>query len=144
MYYPATMDGGDVLFTGSEGLSKRTNEKGIEVIEKTFPCHSIDIEGLHLKSVLSMVGVNKIAIGMSSIAQQIKKRIIEKTGKYQFIEVPDDSAANCLLINGKLIVREEYQESKKLLQGIGLEIHTLSNTELAKADGALTCCSVLF
>ncbi|XP_059544981.1 N(G),N(G)-dimethylarginine dimethylaminohydrolase 1 isoform X2 [Myotis daubentonii] len=76
----ATLDGGDVLFTGREffvGLSKRTNQRGAEILADTFKDYAVSTvpvaDTLHLKSSCSMAGPNLIAIGSSESAQKALK-----------------------------------------------------------------------
>ncbi|KAL6078605.1 hypothetical protein STEG23_020841, partial [Scotinomys teguina] len=76
----ATLDGGDVLFTGREffvGLSKRTNQRGAEILADTFKDYAVSTvpvaDSLHLKSFCSMAGPNLIAIGSSEPAQKALK-----------------------------------------------------------------------
>ncbi|XP_051947152.1 N(G),N(G)-dimethylarginine dimethylaminohydrolase 1-like [Xyrauchen texanus] len=85
----ATLDGGDVLFTGREffvGLSKRTNQRGAEILADTFKDYAVStipvLDRLHLKSFCSMAGPGLIAIGSSEPAQKVLK--IQKN---QFIRV---------------------------------------------------------
>uniref|UniRef100_A0A8C2CU84 Dimethylargininase n=1 Tax=Cyprinus carpio TaxID=7962 RepID=A0A8C2CU84_CYPCA len=76
----ATLEGGDVLFTGREffvGLSKRTNQRGAEILADTFKDYAVSTvpvqDALHLKSFCSMAGPGLIAIGSSEAAQKALK-----------------------------------------------------------------------
>ncbi|XP_052450485.1 N(G),N(G)-dimethylarginine dimethylaminohydrolase 1 isoform X2 [Carassius gibelio] len=76
----ATLDGGDVLFTGREffvGLSKRTNQRGAEILADAFKDYAVSTvpvrDALHLKSFCSMAGPGLIAIGSSEAAQKALK-----------------------------------------------------------------------
>lgn len=154
MESPAELDGGDVLFTGKEffvGLSKRTNEDGIEALRKAFPnypVHGIEIrdESLHLKSMMSMASDEMIAIGPSPSASYA---LTEMKGKakfqYTFLNVSHDAAANCLWINGTLIHRSssEFPSIKEDFASLNCPKLEVSNEELSKVDGALTCSSLL-
>ncbi|XP_064189547.1 N(G),N(G)-dimethylarginine dimethylaminohydrolase 1 isoform X2 [Anguilla rostrata] len=155
----ATLDGGDVLFTGREffvGLSKRTNQRGAEILADTFKDYAVSTvpvqEGLHLKSFCSMAGPGLIAIGSSESAQRALKIMQQMSDhRYDKLTVPDDLAANCVYMNlpskGHVLLHctpEEYPESVKVFEK--LKDHMLipvSNSEKVKVDGALTCCSVL-
>ncbi|XP_034563454.1 N(G),N(G)-dimethylarginine dimethylaminohydrolase 1 isoform X2 [Notolabrus celidotus] len=82
----ATLDGGDVLFTGREffvGLSKRTNQRGAEILADAFKDYAVStvpvLEGLHLKSFCSMGGPGLIIIGSSEPAQKALKYSARKT-----------------------------------------------------------------
>ncbi|KAM4640733.1 N(G),N(G)-dimethylarginine dimethylaminohydrolase 1 isoform 1-T1 [Discoglossus pictus] len=155
----ATLDGGDVLFTGREffvGLSKRTNQRGAEILADTFKDYAVSTvpvsDYLHLKSFCSMAGPNLIVIGSSEAAQKALKTMQQMSDhRYDKLTVPDDAAANCVYLNipnkGHVLLHrapEEFPESVKVFEK--LKDHMLipvSNTELGKVDGALTCCSIL-
>ncbi|XP_056588405.1 N(G),N(G)-dimethylarginine dimethylaminohydrolase 1 [Triplophysa dalaica] len=155
----ATLDGGDVLFTGREffvGLSKRTNQRGAEILADTFKDYAVSTvpvrQGLHLKSFCSMAGPDLIAIGSSEHAQKALKIMQQMSDhKYDKLTLPDDLAANCIYMNlpskGHVLLHctpEEFPESAKVFER--LKDHMLipvSNREKVKVDGALTCCSVL-
>ncbi|XP_018417356.1 PREDICTED: N(G),N(G)-dimethylarginine dimethylaminohydrolase 1 isoform X1 [Nanorana parkeri] len=155
----ATLDGGDVLFTGREffvGLSKRTNQRGAEILADTFKDYAVSTvpvyDNLHLKSFCSMAGPNLIVIGSSEPAQKALKTMQQMSDhRYDKMTVPDDAAANCIYLNvpgkGHVLLHkapEEYPESVKVFEK--LKDHMLipiASSELAKVDGCLTCCSLL-
>ncbi|XP_068095213.1 N(G),N(G)-dimethylarginine dimethylaminohydrolase 1 isoform X1 [Hyperolius riggenbachi] len=155
----ATLDGGDVLFTGREffvGLSKRTNQRGAEILADTFKDYAVSMvpvcDSLHLKSFCSMAGPNLIVIGSSEPAQKALKTMQQMSDhRYDKLTVPDDAAANCIYLNipgkGHVLLHrapEEFPESVKVFEK--LKDHMLipvANSELAKVDGCLTCCSIL-
>ena len=158
MEAPATMDGGDVLYTGTEllvGLSSRTNEAAITQLRLVFKEVGIAVEGipvtagLHLKSVVSAFDEKRLIIA-DTIAGRAVMESIERSlpHRYQFITVPDEVAANVLRLSNTLIVQAGYPESEMILRKVCeencLTVVTLDMSELVKADGALTCCSVLF
>ncbi|XP_034439152.1 N(G),N(G)-dimethylarginine dimethylaminohydrolase 1 isoform X2 [Hippoglossus hippoglossus] len=155
----ATLDGGDVLFTGREffvGLSKRTNQRGAEILADAFKDYAVSTvpvqQGLHLKSFCSMGGPGLIVIGSSEPAQKALKIMQQMSDhRYDKLTVPDDLAANCVYMNlpdlGHVLLHctaEEYPESTKVFEK--LKDYTLipvANSQKVKVDGALTCCSVL-
>ncbi|CAF4446852.1 unnamed protein product, partial [Adineta steineri] len=72
----ATIDGGDVLFTGREffvGLSKTTNMAGAKAVASAFPEYPVTLlrvkKGTHLKNFVTMIGMDTMAIGGSCIAK---------------------------------------------------------------------------
>ncbi|XP_033127163.1 N(G),N(G)-dimethylarginine dimethylaminohydrolase 1-like [Anneissia japonica] len=151
----ATIEGGDVLFTGREffvGVTSRTNMAGIKQLNKAFPDYQVtpiemNSEYLHLKSVMSMAGPDVVAIGSSQHALDAKKQMMEKAvHEYRYVTLPDDSAANCLYVNGTLIhcTEEEYPASYKVYQEQFPDCPKISlpNSEFGKVDGAFTCRSI--
>ena len=127
-------------------------QEGACQLASAFPSYkvtSVPVEGgLHLKSFMSMAGASTIAVGQSRAASAAV-RCIQDQGQfsYQFVQVPDDIAANCLFINGTLVLAcgEKFAKSKEMFekQLCGTPKIYLDASELNKVDGALTCCSVL-
>ncbi|XP_051788736.1 N(G),N(G)-dimethylarginine dimethylaminohydrolase 1 isoform X2 [Erpetoichthys calabaricus] len=155
----ATLDGGDVLFTGREffvGLSKRTNQRGAEILADAFKDYAVSTvpiyDALHLKSFCSMAGPGLLVIGSSDGAQKALKVIQQMSDhRYDKLTIPDDAAANCIYLNipnkGHVLLHstpEEYPESSKVFER--LKDHMLIPvplTQMAKVDGSLSCCSIL-
>ncbi|XP_060686008.1 N(G),N(G)-dimethylarginine dimethylaminohydrolase 1 [Hemiscyllium ocellatum] len=155
----ATLDGGDVLFTGREffvGLSSRTNQRGAQILADVFKDYvviPVDVTGtLHLKTFCTMAGPDLIAIGSSVEAQKTLKEMLKLTTyNYTTLILPDDEAANCVYLNspekGHILLHrtaKEFPESAKRFKSLtNYTLIPVSNTELAKVDGSLTCCSIL-
>ncbi|XP_022109794.1 N(G),N(G)-dimethylarginine dimethylaminohydrolase 1-like isoform X2 [Acanthaster planci] len=151
----ATLDGGDVLFTGEEffvGISKRTNSQGANALAKAFPNYPVSsikvADHLHLKSMMSMAAPGILAVGSSPAAQSALKQILEKSDyDYCTLTLPDDAAANCVYVRGYLLhcTKQEYPNSYKIFEerfpnDVRIPI---PNSELHKVDGALTCRCIL-
>ena len=149
------------------GRSHRTNDEGIAALQAAFPhlrVTTIDITGnslndaevLHLKSACSMCGDGHILTG-GNVGRHIA-RGIEKASpqRYHITHVKDAAASNCVYVNGHLFRRtaQEFPRSAQVLASLSeqkegrREIQSIQQqveaSELAKVDGALTCCSVLF
>lgn len=153
MQEPALLDGGDVLFTGKEffvGLSTRSNKEGVEALAKAFPEHPVNsikvVDHLHLKSMMTMAGPDLIVVGASKVATDAWNELESKAKfKYEKIVVPEDHAANCLYLNGTIVHLPAHEIPQSIsvyreLPGPKIE---LQNSELHKADGCLTCNSIL-
>ncbi len=65
---------------------------------------------------------------------------------YHFVLVPDQDAANCVYINQTIIRRasKEFPESGKVFEKVHIKQIEIHASELAKVDGAITCCSLIF
>jgi dimethylargininase len=64
---------------------------------------------------------------------------------FNFIEVDplEAAAANALLVGEMVLFPEAFPRTRERLQDHGLTVRTLDVSELAKAEGGLTCCSLL-
>lgn len=153
---PATMDGGDILFTGKHlfvGLSKRTNKEALrqlgEIFDGKVSVVGIPVtEGLHLKSVISLFDADTLVVAATTAGHAIRSSIESAVKEYRFIEVPDAVASNVLRIGSTLIVQEGFLVSEAILQKLcdaeSINLVKINMSELIKADGALTCGSLLF
>ncbi|KAI8370272.1 hypothetical protein BD560DRAFT_396965 [Blakeslea trispora] len=158
----ATLDGGDVLYTGKHlfvGLSDRTNERGACVLQKVFsdkcPVYVIkslkENDSLHLKCILSMLNDCTLLVTDHESGDRVTREIKQYTqDHYEFIKIPDQIPSNILsLNNGQFVIyQDEFPNSEKVLltelkSKRGVELKSICMSELIKADGALTCCSIL-
>jgi dimethylargininase len=53
-------------------------------------------------------------------------------------------AANALLVNDSLIYSMEFPRTALLLAEASLDLYLVDNSEVVKAEGGVTCCSVIF
>lgn len=145
---PATLDGGDVLCVGRRvfvGRSNRTNAAGMEQLATILdPYHYevIPIEFrycLHLKSAATLLPRNTLLINPAWV----------EVRQFQAMEVLDidpsePSAANVLTIGDTVLFQSAYPRTQRRLHAAGFHLVTVDMSELAKAEGALTCCSLIF
>ena len=142
------------------GLTKRTNEDGAKAVKEAFrefPVHTINLSkfsasSLHLKSACSMCGPGAIAVG-GPIGKFIQESIVASgRSTYQYFYTEETAAANCIYLNDVLIRRHEgeFPASVVGLRAIDAYVEACGGTvteieadELAKVDGALTCCALL-
>ena len=66
--------------------------------------------------------------------------------KYHKIQIPEEEAyaANCIWVNGKVIVPEGYPGVKKAVEDAGYEVLLVDTSEYRKLDGGLSCLSLRF
>ncbi|MFR7737852.1 MAG: N(G),N(G)-dimethylarginine dimethylaminohydrolase, partial [Eggerthella lenta] len=94
---------------------------------------------LHLKT-----GVNYLEDGNMLVSGEfVTKPDFEQ---YNRIEIPEDEAyaANCIWVNGTVIVPEGYPTVLKAVQDAGYETITVDTSEYRKLDGGLSCLSLRF
>ena len=142
------IDGGDVLVIGKQiwiGLSNRSDESGVEQFRNITAPYNYSVEGvrvtgcLHLKSAVTQVAEKTVLINPNWIDASLFKNFnIIKTH-------PDEPhAANALLLNQAVIFPKAYPLTAQKIIDAGIKIIQLDNSEVIKAEGALTCCSVIF
>ncbi|KAJ3013115.1 UNVERIFIED_CONTAM: N(G),N(G)-dimethylarginine dimethylaminohydrolase 1 [Siphonaria sp. JEL0065] len=160
----AHIDGGDVLTLPSHqfvGLSKRSNLEGVEFLRSAFDgkvqVHAIDmlkITGttLHLKCLVSALDQTTIVVADNASGRAVFAEMQRIAEHLTPIYVPDEVAANVLSFpwakpQPTVLIQANFPASETILREkipSGWRIITLDMSELIKADGALTCCSVLF
>ncbi len=151
IYYikaPGTLDGGDVMMVENHfyvGLSDRTNEEGAHQLIKFledfgYTGSVMRVEGLlHLKTGMTYIGENRLLVS---------KRFADSPELVKFekivVDYDEEYCANCINVNGKLIVPAGYPNTLKKLQTLGMEIILVEMSEYKKIDGGLTCLSLRF
>lgn len=145
---PGTLEGGDVMMVGDTfyvGLSARTNAEGIrqlgEILNKYgMECIQVPLEKvLHLKTGVNYIENNNMLVS----GEFIDKPEFEK---YNKIIIPEEEAyaANCIWMNGTVIVPEGYPGVLKAVQDAGYETLVVDTSEFRKIDGGLSCLSLRF
>lgn len=145
---PATIDGGDVLRVGPRifvGLSTRTNADAVDQLRAALDARGYEIVPvivrgvLHLKSAVTQVGASQLLVNREWID-------VASFSGYDLIDVDpaEPSAANALLVRETVLFPAEFPRTAERLERAGLHLVRVAASELAKAEGALTCCSLVF
>lgn len=167
MKTPATLDGGDVLVAGREifvGHSNRTNEEGFSFLSSTFAdpvapprCTFIPVAGaLHLKSLVTWVGPELgYMVANTDGGQKIANAILRHHGRHSlpaphihYIPENEATAANTLRVGSTVYFAQGHPHTKALFKNLAarhprLRFVAMASSEINKADGALTCCSLI-
>ena len=145
---PGTVDGGDVMRIGNTvfiGRSARTNDAGIAQFAELASAGGFRVisapvaKVLHLKSAVAALDDESILIASDCTdpAVFVGFRLIEKP--------PGEKYGSALrLHDGRLIVTANSPVTIGTLQGAGYEVGWADTTEFQKADGGLTCLSLVF
>ena len=66
--------------------------------------------------------------------------------KYNRVEIPVEEAyaANCIWVNGTVIVPEGYPSVEKAVRDLGYPVILVDTSEYRKIDGGLSCLSLRF
>ena len=144
---PATLDGGDVLRLGREifvGLSGRSNPEGIAMLADLVAPYGYSVGGvpltgcLHLKSAVTQAAPDLLLANSHWVdpAQFASWRCLE-------IDPSEPPAANILMLEGGAIYPAGFPRTQARLEKAGVRVTPVDVSELQKAEGAVTCCSLV-
>lgn len=144
---PGTLDGGDVLCVGRRiyvGQSSRTNGQGIERLRTLLTPHghsvtAVELSGcLHLKSAATVVADGTVLVNPEWVDPAAFGDVtIVRT------DPGEPMAANALRIGNRVVYAAGFPKTQRRLEDAGIEVVIVDLSELAKAEGAVTCCSVV-
>jgi len=145
---PGMLDGGDVLRLGRRifvGRSGRSDESGIEQLRTVvwpygYTVTAVPVSGcLHLKSAVTEVAPGAVLVNPAWVDAGV-------FGDVRVLEIDPDEpyAANGLLVGDRLIYPISFPRTRKRLEAAGIAIEPVDVSELQKAEGAVTCCSLVF
>ena len=144
---PATIDGGDVLVLDKKifvGLSTRSSQEAIDQLNALLEEYGYSVTGvrmhrcLHLKSAVTRVDEATLLINQNWLDSY-------NFENFRTIEVhPDEPyAANCLPVGDAIIFPTAFPKTRARLEEAGYNLLPVDVSELAKAEGAVTCCSLI-
>ncbi len=156
---PATLDGGDVLVVDRRvfiGASARTNVEGIDQMRRLLEPHgyavrAVPVRGcLHLKSAVTAVARDTLLINRKWV-------VSDAFDGLTLVDVDPDEphGANALWLAGPtgpaprgdrrdvVIYPAAFPKTRARLERHGIRVRTVEVDELAKAEGGVTCCSLI-
>lgn len=144
---PGTIDGGDVVIADRQiwvGKSSRSNAAGIDQLRSLvnplgYQVDTIDTDQcLHLKSAITWLGNNTLLINPEWVDESL-------FSGYQLIRTDpaEAAAANVLRIDQALVCSTSFPRTNELLRKAGWQVEEVDNSEVLKAEGGVTCCSIL-
>ena len=145
---PGLLDGGDVFCVGRRifvGLSSRSNQAAVEQLCAFTAPFGYSVEALavkdclHLKSAACPIGHNSVLINPKWLSANDfpGMDVVE-------IDSGEDMAANTVMVGDRLLFPSAFPKTAATLVGLGYRLELLNASELAKAEGALSCCSLIF
>ena len=145
---PGTVDGGDVLVLDRRvfvGRSSRTNDEGVRQIRAILEPLGYEVTAvpvskcLHLKSAVGRVAPDTLLINRSWVDATA-------FGDMRLIDVDpgEPRAPGALLIADTVVYPERFTRTHERLARAGIRTATVELSELAKAEGGVTCCSLVF
>jgi len=144
---PGSLDGGDVLVLGKKiyvGLSTRSNIEAVQQMNQLLGKYGYKTQGvetqdcLHLKTAVTRVDDHTLLINPKWVD-------VENFEGFDLIKVDESEpfAANCLPLEDAIIFPVAFPKTEAKLTTRGYKIKPVVVDELAKAEGAVTCCSLI-
>lgn len=145
---PGTLDGGDVLVVGHSvfvGRTLRTNDAGIGQLRAAVASYGYSVVPatvhgcLHLKSAITALDDHTLLANRQWIAE-------EEFTRFEIVDVDhgEPTAANIVRVGSTLLYASTSPRTLERLVGRGYAVTTVDVSEIAKAEGAVTCCSLIF
>ncbi|MFM8998759.1 MAG: hypothetical protein ACKOKE_01510, partial [Actinomycetota bacterium] len=145
---PGTVDGGDICQVGERfllGRSARTDADGAAQLAGLlaawgFAAETVEVppgELLHLKSGLSWLGDDRVAV-VGALARHAALAASDRI----VVDDREAYAANCIRVNGVVIVPAGFPRTVAAFQAAGLDVVDVDVSEFRKMDGGVSCLSV--
>jgi dimethylargininase len=144
---PGTVDGGDVLVVGRQvfvGVSTRTNHEAVAQMARLlqpykYKVREVVVRGcLHLKSA-----VTALTDGLMLVNPEWIDPAVFTGFKLVEIDPEEPAAANALALDDRIVFPASFHRTAEKLERRGLRLQRVDASEVAKAEGAVTCCSLI-
>jgi dimethylargininase len=145
---PATIDGGDILTVGRTiyvGMSSRSTDNAIDQIKvflepRNYRVRAVNVTGcLHLKSAVTQVSEDTLLVNPEWVSKD------DFPGMHFIgVDPSEPYAANAVLVDRTIIYPSSFPKTRAKLEKAGINLLVVDADELAKAEGAVTCCSLIF
>ena len=145
---PATLDGGDVLCIGRRvyvGLSERSNRAGVEQLAALLRPLGYRVEGvkltgcLHLKTAATLVAPERLLINPAWVDKAAFGEM-----EYTEVDPAEPHAGNAVRVGDALVYPQSFPRTHERLDRLGLDVRAVDMSETEKAEGGVTCCSLIF
>jgi dimethylargininase len=144
---PGTLDGGDVLRIGRTlyvGSSARTNANGIRQLQQLlarfgYDVRAVDVHGcLHLKTAVTALADDTLLANPAWIDMRPFSHM-----RVVLVAADEPFAANALRIGTTIVYPTGFPRTAERMAAAGAMPDLVDVSELAKAEGGVTCCSIL-
>jgi dimethylargininase len=145
---PATLEGGDVMRVGRTlyvGLSPRTNAEGAEALRRFAAPHGYEVVTVELRGCLHLkTGCS--ALDDATVLANPEWVDVRAFGRCEVVDVDaaEPWAANILRIEDSVCVSAVFPRTAGMLRARGYDVRAVEVSEFAKAEGGMTCMSLLF
>ena len=145
---PDTLDGGDVLQVGRSlfvGVTPRTSAGGIAQLAGIvgpagYEVSTVPVTGcLHLKSAVSEIADRTLLINGAWVPPEAFAQL-----RLIAVDATEPFAANAVRVGDVVVYPAEFPRTRARIEAEGIVVRVVPASELAKAEGGVTCCSLRF
>ena len=144
---PATLEGGDVLRVGRTlfvGATSRTNAAGVAALRAIaaplgYTVRTVAVDGcLHLKTACTALPDGTLLVNPRWLDAR-------DLAGHDLLHVADGEpdAANVVLVGDRVLMGAAHPRTTDLVRGRSFEVDLIDLSEFAKAEGCVTCLSIL-
>jgi dimethylargininase len=144
----ATLDGGDVMVIGKDvyvGVGHRSEATAVFELHSQlenwdYTVHPVPFSGcLHLKTAASRLDDDHVLLNSTWVdgATFGGRKVVE-------VDPEEPMAGNVLAIGRNVIMPSSFPKTAERLRHFGFNIRAVDVSELQKAEGGVTCCSLIF
>jgi dimethylargininase len=144
---PGTLDGGDVLRldrTLYVGASTRSSGEGVAQLQRLlapfdYRVVAVPLRGcLHLKSAVTQVAPGRVLLNPEWVDAECFPG-----WEPIAVDPAEPHAANALLVPRALFYPASCPRTAGKLRVLGIDVRSVDMSEMEKAEGAVTCCSII-
>jgi dimethylargininase len=126
-------------------MTARTNDAGIAALSEAvrtygYRVRSVPVTGaLHLKSACTALPDDRLLVNASWIEMGV-------LSAYDVVHIPagEPWAADVAILGNTVFLAAEQPATAEMIRGLGFDVETTPLSEFAKAEGGVTCLSLLF
>jgi dimethylargininase len=144
---PAALEGGDVLRVGRRllvGASSRTNAAGASALAAIVGRHGYEVAPvpvlgcLHLKTACCALDDERLLMNPAWVDASA-------LSGFHLVPVPaaEPWGANVLRVGANLCLAADHERTADLVRGLGFHVRVVDLSEFAKAEGGVTCLSIV-
>lgn len=146
---PGTVEAGDIMMVGKHyyiGISERTNREGADQIISHLETYGMTGSIIELKKVLHLkTGTAYLECNnLVASGEFITHAAFQRFNMIAITEEEESYAANCIWVNGRVILPKGYDKTKEMINTAGYETIEVDVSEFRKIDGGLSCLSLRF
>ena len=144
---PGTLDGGDVFVVGKRvfaGRTTRTNDAGVAQLAGFLAPAGYTVTPvrvtrcLHLKTAATALGDGRVLYSKAFVDADAFGGI-----PCVAVDEREPMSANVVSVGRGVLCAADAPRTRRALEREGFDVHPVDGSELAKAEGGLTCCSLL-